>query len=93
MCTGAFALAAARLLDGLRATTDWKDAGELAARTAAARGPVTLTAMALPPRSRFVNSTRRHEPSLTIAGAGATRRYLTLEGPTRTIRGVPARCR
>lgn len=58
VCTGAFALAAAGLLDGLRATTHWQDADELAARFPAVR---------VDPGVLYVDD----EPVMTSAGVAA----------------------
>ena len=58
ICTGAFVLAAAGLLDGLRATTHWKAAPELAAR---------YPAVSVDPTVLYVDNGR----ILTSAGAAA----------------------
>lgn len=58
VCTGAFALAAAGLLDGQRATTHWRDAPELAARYPAVRVDLDVLYVA-------------DEPVMTSAGLAA----------------------
>lgn len=58
ICTGAFALAAAGLLDGRRATTHWRDADELAAR---------FPAVQVDPAVLYVDD----EPVMTSAGVAA----------------------
>lgn len=61
VCTGAFALAAAGLLDGRRAATHWRDAAELAAR---------YPAVNVDPDTLYVSE----EPVLTSAGIARDQR-------------------
>src|SRR5919107_907003 len=61
-CTGAFVLAAAGLLDGLRVTTHWKYAGELAAR---------FPAVHVDPSVLYVDNGRVITGAGTAAGPGA----------------------
>jgi len=83
VCTGAFALAAAGLLDGRRATTHWRDAAELAAGYPAVRLDADVLYVA-------------GEPVMTSAGVAAgidlclhlVRRDLGSEAANRAARHV-----
>src|SRR5215217_3607878 len=83
-CTGAFVFAAAGLLDGLRVTTHWKWAGELAARFPAVQVAPSGVGRVGGQRAR----PRDGRPALPRRRTGTVHRRAGAR-----VRGRPARCR